>query len=384
MLYEILVVDYVADYKSLTNDDIIKLNSNLINSQFLQNCPNGTIIGIPIDGERNNQKKVYYPALSHISMPIKAGERAWAFEQKSHLVPYWLSRKVQNTTAEDLNFTHDDRARIFPLLEKDTGGKQKVSSTFYDARMSVVSLEDVRKNAISRKEFIGEPTLPVKNKSTDLSLQGSNGTLINLSNESEGGSATINIVAGISETSQVENIKNSEKYYEVVKPAKSAQLSVDDSSRLTISQKFNADEYYNLPGESSDAIPTISLKTGAVRIFAQNDLKIIAGPEENRSTIIIKNDGNIVITPAKQIKLSGDSDDQPYLRYDEFRKVISGIEDIAVGLQTGLTAIAGIVDGLASGAATVAITPSNTSIGQAVGNVEAAMSSIRSTKILGS
>jgi hypothetical protein len=384
MLYEILVVDYVADYKSLTNDDIIKLNSNLINSQFLQNCPNGTIIGIPIDGERNNQKKVYYPALSHISMPIKSGERAWAFEQKSHLVPYWLSRKVQNTSAEDLNFTHDDRARLFPLLEKDTGGKQKVSSTFYDARMSVVSLEDVRKNAISRKEFIGEPTLPVKCKSTDLSLQGSNGTLINLSNESEGGSATINIVAGISGTSQAENIKNSEKYYEVVKPAKSAQLSVDDSSRLTVSQKFNADEYYNLPGESSDAIPTISLKTGAVRIFAQNDLKIIAGPEDNRSTIIIKNDGNIVITPAKQIKLSGDSDDQPYLRYDEFRKVISGIEDIAGGLQAGLTAIAGIVDGLASGAATVAITPSNTSIGQAVGNVEAAMSSIRSTKILGS
>mgnify|MGYP006269788151 CR=1 FL=1 len=250
--------------------------------------------------------------------------------------------------------------------------------------MSVVPLQDVRKNAISRKDFVGEPILPIKCKPSDLTLQGSNGTLINLSNESESGSATINIVAGIAESLKRESIVNSEKYNEIVKPAQSAQLGVDDSSRLIVSQKFNSDDYYSLPGINANSIPTIALKTDAVRILAKNDLKIVVGTDQNQSTIIIKNDGNIVITPAKQIRLSGESDDQPYIRYDEFTKVISGLENSILYLQQSLTKLTAALDTVTSGAASAAIVDTQISVTDSLGDVQTAMTTVASQKILGS
>lgn len=398
MFQEILVVDYITDYKSLTPDEIKKISENLINSQFILNCPNGTIVGIPIDGGTNNQKKIYYPMLSHISLPLKSGERAWVFEQKAPLVSYWLSRKVQNMTAEDLNFTHDDRARVYSLISNSPDAIQKNSSTFYDANMSVLPLTAVRSGSISRKkEFIGEPVSPYKSKSNDLSLQGSNGTLINLSTFKTPKSATIDIVAGLSAIQNQISTKNVENYEETVKPSNFLDTSPDDSSRIIISQAFSADKYYELPDSDSGDIPTISLKTDAIRIIAQNDLKIIVGPDETQSKIFIKNDGNIVITPSRQIKLSGETDNQPYIRYDEFRRVITGIEQSITTLQGGLLTIAAILDQVIKGTPPIVVTPETPppttpaiagttvlELTRLQTEIEIAMATIRSQKILGS
>lgn len=308
MFYEILVIDYITDFKSLTPDDLQRVSNFLSGRQFLENCPPGTIIGIPIDGEKTNQRKVFYPMLSHISLPIKAGERVWAFDQSPQLVSYWISRKVQNIAAEDLNFTHDDRARLYPTISKDPELLSKNSEIFYDANMTVVSLKETRNNAISRKEFVGEPVASIKNKSTDLTLQGSNGTLINLTNLTEAQTGTIDLIAGLSDIDNKKKIRNSENYEELIKPAGLIDPSPGDKSRVIISQKFNSDKYYQLPDGDSGDVPTISLKTDSVRIIAKNDLKIIVGNSDDPSSIIMKNNGDIIITPSSLgvIKLGGE------------------------------------------------------------------------------
>lgn len=326
MFYEILVVDYITDFKNITEIDLTKIKENLINPHFLQNCPNGTILGIAIDGEKTNQKKIFYPMLSHIRLPIKSGERVWAFDQSPHLVSYWISRKVQNNSAEDLNFTHDDRSRLYPLISNDQNLLQKNSSIFYDSKMSVISLAEARTGSLSRKEFVGEPIASIRNKSSDLTLQGSNGTLINLTNLDEPKTATIELVAGPSETDKQQKIKNSDNYEELIKPSSLISLQSQDSSRITISQNFNSDEYYKLPYEDSGVKPTITLKTDNVRVVAKNDLKIIVGNSDDPSSIIMKSNGDIIITPSKMgiIKLGGE-DASGAILATETANVTSGV-----------------------------------------------------------
>ena len=247
-----------------------------------------------------------------------------------------------------------------------------------------MNLEKTRTNAIARREFTGEPTIPVRSRSNDFTIQGSNGSVISLTNRNEPETSTIDLAVGLIDLQPEKKIKNSDGYEESIKPVDSIELDSKVKSRVTISQKFNSDKYYELSGDDSGDIPTIVIKTDAVRILAKNDAKIFVGPNDSQSSIEIKNGGNIIITPYDTIYLSGAGSDQPYLRYDEFRRVISGLEDATGGLQTGLTKLAVIIDSLASGAASVALSDSLISIGNAISDVEVAMGTIRSTKIMGS
>lgn len=316
MFQEILVVDYITDFSTLSADQIGNLISGLSDPHFLNNCPNGTIIGIPIARGSPGFKRVYFPFLSHISLPVKAGERAWGFDQENGLPSYWITRKVQNKSAEDPNFTHDDRARIFSALGSDPSKRQTVSRSFYDENASGKKLSNVRLNANSRSEFTGEPTVSLRAKSVDLAFQGSNNTAIKLGNNGTTSSGTIDIVAGIGTVTSLETIQNTDGYTEAVKPVSPAtsvgstpgDLSSADSSRIIVSQLFNADSYYELSGDSAGARPTISLKTDCVRIVAQNDMKIIVGNSSDPSSIVLKSNGDIIITPSSLgiIKLGGD------------------------------------------------------------------------------
>jgi hypothetical protein len=318
MFQEILVVDYITDFKSLTQNQIDTILQGVVNSHFFENCPPGTIIGISIGERFDAQKRVYFPFFSHINMPIKAGERAWAFEQSYGLAPYWLTKKVQNNSAEDLNFTHDGRADFLYALRDASplDYRQKNSSIFYDSKTSGSSLNEVRKNSVSRSEFKGEPVVSVKSRSIDLTLQGSNGTAIKFSCDNNPGTGTIDIVAGVSTTSSQQTVTNSEGYQEVVKPilasdsgaATAGNLSPDDDSRIIVSRGFNADSYYNLTGDNAGETSTVSIAADSVRILARDDLKIVVGQGSDPSSIILKSNGDIVITPSSTgiIKLGGE------------------------------------------------------------------------------
>lgn len=381
MFREAVVIDYVTDYSALSAEQKAKILTGVNNKKFFKNCPNGAIIAAIVDDGSNLQKNIYYPFFSHIRMPIKAGERVWVFNQKDDLVSYWLSRKVQNDTADDLNFTHDLRADLYNRLSTSIqNAAQTTSSTFYDPNSSVVNLTEIRKNSSSRSEFVGEPVIAIKSKSVDLTLQGSNGTAIVMTNNGDPGTGTVDIIAGTSDLinlSESQKVTNSDKYIETIKPVQIAGLGTpksSDASRVIVSRSFNTDAYYSFPGEDVGDVPTISLATDSIRILARNDLKIVAGS----SSIIIKSDGNIIITPGSQIKLSGDNDNQAYLRYDDFKKIIDSITDTLGALQTAISAI---TSGTPGAAALTAVTPD---ISIYAANILSALETIKSQKILGS
>lgn len=352
MFQEVIVVDYITDINALTSEQSSKIVSGLANPHFLESCPCGTIIAIPISGRLNNQKRVYFPFFSHLTLPLKAGERAWVFDQTSGQASYWLTRKVQNTSADDLNFSHDDRARLHGALKSDPDGRKKNSKIFFDSQSSAIDLDDVRAKAISKSEFAGEPVLAIQSKSIDLTIQGSNGTAIKLSCDDGPGSGTIDIIAGLAMIKDQAIVKNSSGYDEIIKPILSTddgystagKLSKDDESRIILSRKFNADSYYSMEGNDSGEQPTIAIKSNGIRVISENDFKIkVAGG----TSIIIKSDGNIVITPGDKIRLSGESDDQAYLRYDQFNQIIQNLLDICGALQSSLgpSAIAAVAAG---------------------------------------
>lgn len=401
MFDEILVVDYITDVNDLSEAQLSSLSEKVNGSNFLNDCPNGTVIGQRISDSKSTQPMVFYPFFSHIRTPVKAGERAWAFSTPGRGPSYWITRKVQDKYSEDPNFTFEGRSRVGPGLKDTQKNRENLSSNFQDTLQTGVSISSVIKSAISRSEFVGEPVVGVKSKSTDFSLQGSNGAIIKIGNEGVEGSSTINLAAGMATTNSLSTVQNNssftgKSYKEIIKPligsdssseskssaALAGTLSADDPSRVIISQKFSADSYYSLGGEDAGEVPTISLKTDCVRIIAENDLKIFAGS----SSILIKNDGNIVITPGAQIKLSGESDDQAYLRYDEFNKIINSILEILGALQTGLTATNVYVDTLATAAGAPA--PGQAldveGIGNSASDILLSLESIKSQKILGS
>lgn len=411
MFQEVIVVDYITDINALTNDQIDSITSNLVNPNFLENCPCGTVIAIPISGNLTNQKRVYYPFFSHVNFPLKPGERAWSFDQNSGRVSYWVTRKVQNTSANDLNFSHDDRARLYGSLRKEKNGRETNSSIFFDSLSSGILLESIANGSVAKSEFVGEPVLGLKSKSIDLTIQGSNNTAIRMTSENGTGTGTIDIVAGPAMVADQTKILNARGYEEIVKPilttdsgySSSGNLGANDESRIVISRNFNADSYYSITGNDSGTQPTISLKSDAIRIVAINDLKISVNNGTTQSSIIIKNDGNVIITPGAQIKLSGDFDDQAYLRYDQFNQIIQELLDICGSLQSSLgpsataaitaaaaTTSAGNPPGTPTGDAFVdaAVTAANidrfAAIGVSSANIYSLLETIKSTKILGS
>lgn len=316
VINEIIVVDYISDYNSLTDDQIESVQTGVANSGFIQNCPPGTIIGIPIDKMSSQQKKVYFPFFSHISMPVKPGERAWAFDQKHGLVSYWITRKVQNMAAEDPNFTQDDRAILYAALDGENERALKTTSVLFDARISGASLSSIRQGAIAKGEIQGEPVAKIKGKAPDFVIEGSNDTAIILSHLSSKGTGTIDIVAGLGTTKNQISTINNEGYKEIIKPIEGSdekslsagKLDPEDDSRITISKSFNADEYYELAGDDSGTQKSIAIKSDAIRIVSKNDLKIIVGESTDPSSIIMKSNGDIIITPSSQglIKLGGE------------------------------------------------------------------------------
>lgn len=306
MFDEIVVIDYVTNINSLTSDQKTSLYKSVINPFFLDNCPDGTIIGKPVSGEDNLQNRVYYPFFSHVRFPVKAGERAWAFTQGSGLVSYWMTRKVQDTSAEDINFTHFDREKIYSRIKNTIDARKSNSEKFPDSNSSGINLKNTRKDAISRSEFSGEPVVAIKNKSVDLTIQGSNGTAIKMSSDGGAGYGTIDIVAGPATNNDLVSLAgltvlNTEGYQETIKPPVSTDLNsltigalrADDESRITVSRSFDPDSYYNIQIGTNDGTEaaTIALKSEKIRLKAETDLKISA---ENGSGVGIFLDGSTI------------------------------------------------------------------------------------------
>ena len=72
---------------------------------------------------------------------------------------------------------------------------------------------------------------------------------------------------------------------------------------------INADAMFGIEAnEDSEDGPSIVLKTDHIRLLARKDMKIIVGSSDDPSSIILKSNGDIIITPSSSgiIKLGGE------------------------------------------------------------------------------
>tara|TARA_B100001059_G_C17832875_1_gene585887 strand:- start:1898 stop:3700 length:1803 start_codon:yes stop_codon:yes gene_type:complete len=213
------IKNFLKDFVSQDNLVPKILNSDVFNV-IAENLPIGTIICKSLSS-RAEEHVICLPMFSsHVSLPIKTGEKVWFFtnndrtfnsavEESAPLLSvrnYWLSRKIGMKVSEDLNYTHYNRDAI--ISEETTGNAvfklpeistSSIYNTFGDSD-SDSPLKNYLKSK-ERKDFFPAASPRWHSKPYELTFQGSNNSLINLTNSNNNESifrnkGAIDIVAG--------------------------------------------------------------------------------------------------------------------------------------------------------------------------------------------
>lgn len=298
----------------------------ILRPQRLIGMPAGSLMGKMIDNQENNDVMIFYPFFPHMNMPVKAGEQVivlYGSLSRGDRVGYWLTRKSADLVAEDVNYTHNDRSNYTAGVTNQDAAAV-IARKFPDNGYAAISYKSVVENSESYKgSFQGEVVPRYFPKSPDTVLQGSNNTLVvlgsntTLGKEKSASAGMIDIVAGrgqTSSTSPKSTFTNDRNYNEVDKKGErnSNEGKLDllnDLSRINVSMGMNVDAEFGVnAGTNSGAGPAIVLKTDQVRLLARKDLKIIVGTDDDPSSIILKSNGDIIITPSSMgiIKLGGE------------------------------------------------------------------------------
>ena len=193
------------------------LSSDDINQLLM--APSNSIVGITVTpGYENYTPRIFYPMFpQHLSMPIKPGEMVWVvnpgtkdtfgFAPIANLTApesavqgekinsgYWICRVPSPNYADDINFTHPERARSFDYAASQKPGidfndpryRQNFSNgPIADGNTSTKTLKDQEfdYNSIREKseanKLVSRDIVPRFTKRPgDLVIQGSNNTLI--------------------------------------------------------------------------------------------------------------------------------------------------------------------------------------------------------------
>jgi len=298
----------------------------------------------------------------HIQMPIKAGEVVWVMTERPELelkYLYWMCRITAPGFVDDLNYTHLDR-QIFPAPNSvsasfPNGGETQTTRTL----PSPEGYEEIVKTSSAGLSFQPESVPRLTRRMGDLVLQGSNNSLILLSDDRGWGAdetpsnsetsnasktdeelekafaGSIDIVTGrgrfIGDVDEdpantsskvIENSREEEetnKYY--TNPIEGDPNFVTDSSRVYVSMNTNGDA--KLGFEEGTTLPTpfdgeypqfedspyVILKSDNIRIVARKDedndingsIRIVkeGATDEDLATIIITPDGDVQISGAR-------------------------------------------------------------------------------------
>jgi hypothetical protein len=299
------------------------------------------------DSSSSSNTLVYPFFSSHLSMPVKSGETVWViFDRNVKSIGYWLSRVHGDTTSEDVNYSHFDRSftpkeqpKTTPgTAEKASGPKEKVAPTEDFPNLSLRQDPDgpntfyeIAVNNLGKHTKF-EPVPRYFKKPEDLTIQGSNNTLISLTTDrgwskaddpltgftvANSGtvdySGTVDIVAGrgrwisLNESTRTipETRSNTRGFVEVSKassvtgspnPSEGDPDFDSDAARLYVSMKSPIDMRLSLndqtpvvPGEDDvrDAQvdrSVVALKSDLVRIVARKD----DSHEINGNILIVK------------------------------------------------------------------------------------------------
>lgn len=222
-------------YDLFKNTDKVKGILRLAGDELkkeIQIAPLGSIVAVPIKaGEVNDHiPKVFYPFFStHLSLPIKPGEKVWIMypdnqagvsqvatnvsEEKNpkELViddgelktsGYWMSRVASPSYVEDLNFTHSERERDKTYLKDSLSNdnSKDVKRQSYNNGIFIDSVppknktikqgpdyREIHESSLSLSSTTREAVPRFKSRPGDLTLQGSNNTLIMLGEDRPSG-----------------------------------------------------------------------------------------------------------------------------------------------------------------------------------------------------
>jgi len=208
ILYRAVVSEFIGDPSVFTAEKLALLKPTIGNENYLLTCPrNSCIVRIVTDNfDKQGKAMIAYPLFPpHICMPIKPGEQVWLISEGSDGVgplPYWISRIPENSAIDDLNFTHGDRklalSTSLSTAEKSdksasSGGNKIPSFENGDGTIAraTLRLDDVKKNPYddliagseSYKDLALEPVPRFTKRPGDMTIQGSNNTLICLGEE---------------------------------------------------------------------------------------------------------------------------------------------------------------------------------------------------------
>ena len=343
------------------NDDL-----SVSNPKYVTRVPRGSVLAIVVsEGKSQTQPKpqVFYPFFSHISMPLKVGEKVWVmFETagKETSLGYWLSRCVSDGQIDDPNYTHDDRNSLAvdgsdqgtsaAFESAATGDAQVNTLSFPDGAAgqgsttlpSSMTYETLLESSVSDYETTQEAVPRYSAMSSELALEGSNNTRIVLgeyryfgvpNDPTVTGVGAIDIVAGTgqegTETAPAAVAENDRGLEEVDKnPTVSGNADEDnedeaepsfeyDLSRVLLSMNSSSDDDFGLefPDNVEGSVDNVEedayviIKSNQNRIISREDgsIRIIKeGTEDsNRAIITIEADGTIMIDGPKIVIGSG-------------------------------------------------------------------------------
>lgn len=113
--YRVVVLEVLNDVTLLDESKIsyYKQRYSIQNTQQLSDAPRDSIIGKPVnvadDINEFEACSLIYPFFPpHLSLPLKAGEHVWVFDEGPQQ-SFWMSRIVEPRIADDINHTHPDR-----------------------------------------------------------------------------------------------------------------------------------------------------------------------------------------------------------------------------------------------------------------------------------
>lgn len=382
-LRKMIVMDVISDAKTNNEDEERLLrweNMRVSNRErYARYLPRNTIVAKDIGVE--SDPEFVLPFFSHISMPCKAGESVWVISESPESdMSYWLSKVVELHVADDVNHSHParylDSTQNPGASERFSGGS---GNTWFELRNGPdVELDGVRNTSSKLVLLRGESedifeqlvtgskaaetsyyeTVPrFKKRPGDISLEGSNNTLIVLGNDRTGPldktsfkeyAGSIDVVAGRGQTDEtfgksvdttsitgVDKDKKGKKIKtELDKTEKSLSSKEgdpdfkNDRSRVLVSHRTAVDtnfgtksfnEKLDIKDDASNGDAGIVIKSDKVRLIARSDVQILVtgfseslreAPDKKKikdeesdqdkwASITINSKGEIVIKPSK-------------------------------------------------------------------------------------
>lgn len=326
-IQRMIVLEVITDPELLTDEDYATLEYKLsiTNPQLLRVAPRDTIIAttlINVGLTSIQQSTILFPAISHMRMPIRAGEHVLAlFEDPEDVnsIGYWLSRLPSVKFVDDPNIMHHPREHDPTFKVNLTKQNQKQNYAFNNGVTNSDGIvigetetlyggQDAYVNVITGS-ICGslrtiEPVPRFKRRIDDTSIESARGGLLVLGSHREASaytkdtsglkkteedkpaSAAIDITVGRGRTSNtgvfvVENdigTTEAAKDYNNINPTEGNPDFINDAARTYIAQNAKIDDAFKLEKsvldlESTDA-SSITHKADDLRLISRRNIRL--------------------------------------------------------------------------------------------------------------